>query len=394
MAVAGLLVRARLVVLSFLALLTVGAIARSPHIGLDVSALAVAETVVSISLLAAGAFFLLRHAGLALAVVLAPLPGLLIAAFVTWSYLPSLFDWQAAMMCWTPGFAATCLIGWRIAAKVAGGTAPRDVVIAAIGELLPMLGAAFVLVLGVQAAIFFLLLRGAVEIILIAGAYLSAILAAPLVISFLSFNEDFVARFNRAAEQRRRRLMRLDPLVQPRWAWSLCGVALVLTVLSCFGIQGSHDLASTWLAVPAVLIAATLAALRDWRYALAALLTFAVAALLFFWLGVDHGSLSAASIVAVAIYALSWRTAAFERQGDDTGTAILRTFEDSGTPVVYALWIAGIAILPFANRASGVFFATLIVGAAAALVFPPAFAVAIESLIPRRATIEARYRVR
>lgn len=390
---AELLVRARLVVLSLLALLTVGAIARSPHIGLDLSALAVVETVASVALVAAGAFLLLRHAGLALAVTLAPLPGLLIAAFVTWTYLPIVFDWQAAMMCWTPGFVATCLIGWRIAAKVAGGVAARDAVITVVAELLPMLGAGFVLLLGVQAAIFFVLLRSAVEIFLTTGVYLSAIFAAPLVISFLSFNEDFVARFNRAAERRRRRLMPLDPLVQARWAWSLCGVALVLVVLSCFGIHGLRYFVSVWFAVPAVLIVAALAALRDWRYALAALLTLALATALYFWLAVHHGSLSAAGVIAIAIYALSWRAATFVRHGDDTGTAILRTFEDSGTAVVYALWIAAASILPFANKASGVFFATLVVGAVVALVFPPDFAVAIESLVPRRATLEARYRV-
>lgn len=396
--VAELLVRARLVVLSLLALLTVGAIARSPHIGLDLSALAIAETAASIALLAAGAFLLLRHAGLALAVTFAPLPGLLIAAFIGGSFRPGSVDLQTAMICWTPGFAAACLIGWRVAAKVAGGVVPRDAVIAAIGELLPMLGAALLLALGLHAAI--LPWRGGIiEITLIVGAYLSAIVVAPLAVSLLSFNEDFVARFNRAAERRRRRLMLLDPLVQPRWAWSLCGVALVLTVLSCFGLQGVHHYKGfhyfglIFLAVPPVLIVAALALLRDWRTALSVLLTLALAVLLSFWL-VSHALPSAAGIVSLAIYVLPWRGAAFVRHGDDAGTAVLRTFEDSGTPIVYALVIAAVALLPFIGKLSAEFFATLVVGAVVALVFPAAFAVAIETLVPRRATIEARYRVR
>ncbi|MGH6872678.1 MAG: hypothetical protein ACREHE_14345 [Rhizomicrobium sp.] len=396
---AGALLRARYALLCGLGLTGAASAVLCVNLGIGLTASAIAEIPALFAIFAAGLLVTLRSAGLSAAALLSPLAGLLLAVFICDWQFPAALDAHAIAFGWISGFAATAILASRIAARVAAGEAPKAAATATMAELsLPLL-AALVFALAIQS----LDVSGvAARVTLLAstGAALSAILGAPLAASLGRPGETFVARFNRAGERRRRRIAILDHATQSRWAASLCGIALVLSVLGVFGVSELPwpRASLIWLVLPAVGMLIALAAMRDWRYAVAALLALVPVALLSLWIaGHRAAPFAALGIGAMAGYLVACTAADFVRRGDDAATAFVRVLGRLGPAILCALLTAALAMAafaPFAPMTALGDFATLILGALGALAFTPAFAVSVEGLFPRRATIEARYRLR
>ena len=347
----------------------------------------VTQICIALVLLAAGTFLLLRHIGLALVVIVLPLLGAMVAGFAaSWLHLSGFVPGTALAL--APGYLIACILAWHIASRIAAGEPRNALARAAATDIALPLAGALMLVLGVHA-----LDRNASSLgVAAAGAVLS-LLAAPLAMSRLPFGEDFVARFNRVAERRRRRLLWLDPIVQSRWAWSIAGISVVLTALGYFGIHHWPHVALVWL-VPAMLaIVVGLAAIRDWRFAIAAAFSLFPLTVLSLWAAGSIPPFQPLGLGALAIHAVAARAAAFVRQGDDVGTASLRVIEQLGAPIIYALLVCAVVLQVFATQQAAGDFFVLVLAGVAALTLPIAFAVVIEGLFPRHATIEARHRV-
>jgi len=315
-----------------------------------------------LAVLLAGAFLLLRHIGLALLVTL---PCLVVFAL--------------------PDFAPGVLPGYLIA-NVLALNASR-------GEArVPFLWPAACAVILAAAPVAPIAWKGAA---LIAVVGIAAGALAMLGARFLPQGEGFIAASNRAREYRQRFFDRLVPLAQTRWGWSLSGVAVVFAALGWFGLR--LHLTTTEAAAAALLLALFFVATRDWRRGLAAIFSFVPFALFAVWIATldrDRPEIWAwVLVLGAAMIALQSGTACvFLRRGDNMATASARALERTGPATVLVAVIAmGLfAALSPAHVATPLAMFAL---AASAVLFEPAFAGAIESVFPRKATIAARYRL-
>jgi hypothetical protein len=385
-------VRTRIVLLALLLLVALSAGAACLWEGQRPAA--PVEELTALILLTTGALALLRHAGLAVLVVAAPVPGFLaaLAAMATLRPVAALPLTAAALT----GYLLAAVLASQVAAQLAQGGAREESLPSSIRPLLGALVAALAaigLAKGAHSATLAVALTAA-------ASGLSAIATVVLGASLLPFGEDFAARTNRARETRQRWLSRLEPLAQTRWGWSLGGVAIVLAAVGYFGASPAWRgmTAALWMAPSLALVGVSFFLLGDWRRAASALLAAIALGLVSLWMaGASPGpALSAAlGLGAAAIFLISARAAAFSRQGDDAATASLRALKYHGAAIVFALVTVALALLALAPSEHGASACCLsaIFAVLAALLFAPAFAIVIEDMFPRRATIEARYRV-
>jgi hypothetical protein len=103
--------------------------------------------------------------------------------------------------------------------------------------------------------------------------------------------------------------------------------------------------------------------------------------------------LQALGLGIMPVVFVSARAAGFARDGEDVAVASTRALERDGAAVLFIVAAAALSLAAFHRlqdipAAIGIFL-----GAPSALVFAPAFAVVLEGIFPRRAVIEARYRV-
>jgi hypothetical protein len=361
--------------------------------------------VASAALVAAISRLHLRHSLMAVAVAAVPLAG------VIWSGVLTHLMGATRVVpvgAYALGVVLAVHLSDRFVAGVLGDRPAAEAASRAQGDILrPALAAlvvAAVLVLLTLFAEGVTLRMAALEAVF--GWVLAALpvaLALPAVFARLTFNEAFIARANRARERRVTRAYRLSMVSVPRWGMSVSGVALVMAMLSWFGASPLPLPAETGgLAIPlgiaaVVAFAVAYMVVDNWRDALALSLATLTAGLLDLWAGVlldGTGARAAVAVVdglllaLVSMFVVASRVRQLRENGDDEAIARLRAIENLAGPCVFAALAAAAALLvwsifPVAVAAG--------VGAVAALLFAPALATAINTLLPKRRSVEELY---
>ncbi|MEI9989688.1 MAG: hypothetical protein WDM86_06585 [Rhizomicrobium sp.] len=227
--------------------------------------------------------------------------------------------------------------------------------------------------------------------------------------SVLPFGEGFFTAANRVRERREHLLRTPTAIVEPRWALSITGIAIVMAVLGWFGVAPflAHG---AWIAKPAFWGASTLgvflfafAAGRDWREALAATAALAAFVLLILWLWSQAlGRISPAAFVEIVtassaaympMLALMSARRRFLAAGDESGVARLRALEELGASPYFAAAVSVVVLLPWIvlHGSAAVLAAMFALAGVAAIVVQPAIATALEGFIPRRRSLNQLY---
>ncbi|HEY1632230.1 MAG TPA: hypothetical protein VGF56_13015 [Rhizomicrobium sp.] len=230
---------------------------------------------------------------------------------------------------------------------------------------------------------------------LIAGVGLMSGAFVMLGASVMPRGEGFIAASNRARESWQRLFDRLALLAQTRWGWSLSGVAAVLAALGWFGLR--LHLRPIEVGVVAIQLALFFVVTRDWRRGLAAIFACVPLALFAVWIAAPARDSQflwpLVLVLGTTMIALQSGTASvFLRRGDDMATASVRALERIGPALVLVTAIAAALFAVLAPAHVATPLAMLAMGAGV-LLFEPAFAGAIENVFPRKAAIEARYRL-
>ncbi len=362
---------------------------------------------------AAVVYICLRHLGLLAIVVAAPLPGLAAAvaagrAFAQIAVPASPFAWLFAM-------AAALLLAENFARSVIAGTGRLAAMRTAFAARGPTLALATVAPLVVLTGLAVTTWQQPAVLMMAAqllGA-MASVFACMWLAVILPYDEDFVARSNRAWERWQRLIDPLIDLACPRWGFALAGITLVFAVLGFFGARGSmlvvdlrpSEVQFLWLDAGAMMAVVT-AVLRDWRSVAATLAVLATAALMgLSWLARLTPPLDAITLVDIyfvlgaamlPLLTAAAETAGHLRQGSDAGEAVAQTLTQAGPGSLFASSSVIAALLVWAGYAGGfglalaamAVFAGLGVGA-----FQPALTMVLEVWLPRRTTIAARYRI-
>ena len=390
------LFRARLAVLGLLIVLAAVACAMFPPA-------APVRTIVTLGIAMAAAvavsFLHLRHAGLAILVAAAPIPGFLVATAAGFPVSP--------VLSYLPGLACAVFLADEIARAIATGIERKIAAQDALrGSGLTACLAVAAIAMPMAAILPFMKSPETALLTTIASAF-SAVLIVPLSASLLPFSENFITRANRLREWRERMLEYFAAITQPRWGMSAAGIAIVFAVLGFFGAQdlrialgGSLQIA-VGAAAALSAFTAVFVATRDWRRALSALLALTIPALIALWgltqIGVpldQQSLLLVLQTIGVAAVSIIFIAAEASRylSDDAASLALLR----KGAAAICIFFIAALAeIAQWENAAMiAVQVAILFFGCVSAILFQPAFAVALEMLVPGKAALEARYRVR
>ena len=369
---------------------------------------------VGVSLMAAGTatgvFCHLRHIGLTVLVLLAPLPGLaLVLPFLPFWALTGL---RLVLIAYAMSLGAGLLLAGEYAQRVCEGAESRAAVVGAYRRHGLALGAVSLAAAGCLALAG---LTGGVWPPALSAAALAAAANGTALVAFyfarfLPCREDFVARSNRAGERWHRRAGWLTALAQPRWGYAIAGIALVLAALGAFGAQPLTIAArannGVWFAFPpmaAAVLAALSVTLRDRRAILATALSLPVPILLGLWGLAKAGvALNPTSLllllfsVGAGMIGLFASRAAAGRCGDGVPVAAASLLRRDGRNLFYTGAIPSLVLL-LSVPVIGDIGAALAVAAGftgtGALLFRPAFAAVIESWLPRVATPASRYRL-
>lgn len=340
----------------------------------------------------------LRHAGLAALVAAAPIPGFLIAAAAGIPLSP--------VLSYLPGYACAVFLADEIAQRIASGIErPAQDALRGLG----LTGCVAIIAGTIPMAAILPFSKSPdtlAALLTIIGGGFSALLIVPLAASLLPFGENFITRANRLREWRERMLEHLA-ITQPRWAMSVAGIAFVFAVLGFFGAEslriaiGGQLQIAIGAAAAFPLFAAAFIATRDWRRALSVPLALIIPASIAFWglarirVPLDLQSLlwSARMLGVVLVPVIFIAAEASRYLSEDAASLALQR---KGTAVIFIFLVAALgAIAQWDNAAMiAVQIAVLFFGSAAALLFQPAFAAALETLLPGKAALEARYRVR
>lgn len=340
------------------------------------------------------AFLQLRHIGLAVLVAFAPLPGLLIAHGFGAS------DPLTIALCYLPALACAMFMADEIAANIAQGHERRAVCEDVLAKSGVIAGASIgVAALGLA---ILALSHGPVALATVLAAGISAILIVPLAASALPYSEDFVTRANRVREWRERLLDPVTAIAQPRWSLSATGIAIVFAVLGYFGAHPQLD-ATEYAVFTAMILSAFIAGFGltwEWRRAFALPLILALLILIGMWgfaeIHAVNGLLPLVQALGICAGPLLFMAVEAARHlTDDAASASSLALTRRG-PVTIAFFVVGVVLvlsqmddpLPVAVVA-----VILLFGCAGTIFWLPAIAGALETLFPRRSTLEARYRL-
>jgi hypothetical protein len=230
--------------------------------------------------------------------------------------------------------------------------------------------------------------------------------ALPSMLCLWTYSETFIAEANRRRERRARRAYLASMVAVPRWGMSVSGIALVFAVLASFSAapslvaseSGEFFIAQVLTSVlVAILSGAWVAA--SWRETVAIALSAAYLQLLVVELAVrtpgsgltlPAGAFAAIPISFLSLLAVAGRARHHRSAGDEAAVARLKSIEDVLNPVLYATAAAVAAMLlwPFVDVAT---LLLMICGALLAAITAPAFATALETLLPRQRSVEELY---
>ena len=372
---------------------------------------------VGVTLLAAGTagwiFCHLRHFGLTMLVLLAPLPG--VALVLPFMPLRALSGIWLALLATVMSLGVGLVLAGEFTLLVCEGAERKAAVRAAYRRHGAALGAVSLAVTvalavdGLADQAWSLSLHAAV---LVAAAN-SSVLCFFALARFLPCREDFVASHNRAEERWRRLCGWLIAVAAPRWGFTVVGIALVFAALGYFGAQPLRPAWQAgngiWIAIflMAVLAFAALAVVvRDWRNIMAAALALPVPFLLGLWgltragPALDSESLllllMAIAAGAVSLFAAGTEAARRSRAGDNTDFTARGILLRDGRNLFFAGATPALALLLSApaTGATGIALAVAAGSAGAgALLFRPAFAAVIENWLPRATTLASHYRL-
>ena len=358
-------------------------------------------------LIAAGvAFVQLRHAGLAVLVAVAPLPGMIAAGPVSSELAVSGF-----LAVYGFGYLAAACFAGEIVRGVLDGVAPVEAARATLARFgLPIALSAVAGAILTAGSLFRQAPAtgmGAAGELVCAG--ISVMAFVPFAAAVLSYGESFFVVANRLRERREGLLRILAMAAEPRWAMSLSGIALVFATLGWFGaapLLPRHGLLSEtalWGASALGIFVVAHSVGRDWRDAIAATLALAALALMSAWLlGRAVGHLTAGAFAELALVAASAlltmtsliaASRGFRTSGDRPQTARLRAIECLGVaPLFGSLGAAGDVAPWIALHGSNVALsATFLFAGAAGLLAMPALATALETLMRRRKSVDELY---
>jgi hypothetical protein len=229
---------------------------------------------------------------------------------------------------------------------------------------------------------------------------ISAIILPPALVRLLPFGEEFIARANRLRERREHWLDRLSFVVQPRWGWSVGGIAMIFAVLGLFGGGTFGSVwpfaASTVLLVTGIVAAViAYAAIRDIRRMTAFSLTMLVLIGIAHWVGkrvmVTESDLSLSlAIAAIPALVMAAQSAALAREGDNVAVATLRSLERFAMSLAFFCLAAALTCSALGAPAAAILIPA---GGIGALIVFPALTTALYDLFPRRVSLDA-YRIR
>lgn len=235
-------------------------------------------------------------------------------------------------------------------------------------------------------------------------AFLAAMYALPALLSFVTFDEASIAELNRIREKRTARAYWVSMVAVPRWGTSVSGIGLVFAVLAYFlseaeFIGGVSQFLVPTVAAGLVFLGAGFASSGAWREATAIFLAGCWILLFQFAFSVrvpgagvylPFGSLTVIAVSLLATLSLSTRARQLRGTGDDSAVARLKSVEEGAIAVTFATLGALAALVLWPGMDLGALF-LLVVGALAATILTPALATAIESLLPRRRSVEELY---
>ena len=393
--VLSFLFRYRVAVVAALGVFTVGAALWVFH-GAPVPVGALFLSMISLAVAAGIAFVHLRHVGLAATAALAPLPGMMTAA--------SGFS-TATLAVYGAATVVAALVTGDVVRQILANRARMDAASEALARMTPA-----VLAAGAASALLLALWLGtAGAAVQLVAALLSVLLVVPFVASLLPFRESFFVAANRTRDGRELLLRLASRVVEPRWGLSLSGITLVLAVLGWFGAAPllAHRAALMqpllWSGSALGLLAVAFAVARDWRDAVAITLSTAALTLLDLWIwgrATGHLTLTAFGEIALAVSAAYLLMLAagdlrrrYRRQGDESSVARARALDELGAAPWYGVAGAAAAIVPWmvVHGSNATLAAVFVLSAGAAVIAAPALATALETLVPRRRSVEELY---
>jgi len=355
---------------------------------------------------AAIGYFQIRHAGLAALAVILPLPIWFLGNGIALRLDAILVSFITLFAC-VFGFVCALCVADRIARGMCDGLASREAVRNAISALaVPILSV--VMACGFSQLVV-LLPYNLMDCLAVTALLLIAFGAAMgmgWLARWLPYSERFIAEANAAREIRERWIARLSFVSAPRWALSLSGIAMVLGAIAFFGarspyLQGGPGwLAARYGEVAIVTFVLFALALRNWRLALAQVLTLLFEMLFGLW-PISPGPMAGLSedrmlfAVALAINAiplmwLAWAVNGFLREGDEITTAILRALQQTGSAALSATIAATIPWL-VVTISGGIARFEFAAGVAAIVATPLIFLAltgTIYTLLPRYRSVE------
>ena len=354
---------------------------------------------------AAVLFAQLRHLPLAIGgAAVAPLPGLIAAAVAAKWIAAAHLGLLTIALAWMLGASVAQLLASEVVLHILEGSSANDAMQRAWRNGWPA-GIAAIVVGCLAVAAAMPDRHGLIQAASTVSSGLSAFLVLPFA-RWLPFGEDFVVRANRLRERRERLFDPLIAVARPRWGFSAGGIALVFAVLAVFGLRQFARFPVplyVWPVALALLAAASAAVIRDWRATISTVAAMFLTAAIGFWIAARLGLRDVPDIFMalaaglVPVLALAGHAGRFFHEGDDATIGLARMLTRDAPVAGFAgvlLAAAALAAAPLAGKLAVVLLAVFVFTGAAALVFQPALTVVIETLFPRKATLEARYRVR
>jgi hypothetical protein len=341
--------------------------------------------VAAIALFAALSFARLRSVWLAVAIAIGPFPGLIAANFV-----PHAFALRDEIL-----IATFCLYSFELVADGFRLSYILKITICFCGFLFSR----------------FLLdnPESAISIVVTTAlAVGSSALSQGLVSRVIGINESRIANINRRRERTERWLEVIVPIVQPRWALAIFGICLVLSAIAFFGaglalgiLVGNKVLVLTMLLI--ALISSVFAA-QDWRMSAAVVLAFCWAALVNVWIITFRGAVLREASLSNYVIMLGLTLASILALCAEHGRfSISKTKTDAAANTI----VAQGASFFFAALGAASFLGVLRVGhlvpLSMAMTFIPLIASlfiylatvsVLETLFPRRISLEERYRLK
>ena len=224
---------------------------------------------------------------------------------------------------------------------------------------------------------------------------LAAIALVPIGAMFTKLDEPSISRINRAREWRMHAAYPLTLAAVTRWSWSLSGIALVVSVLGCFGAErfvASMNWVAPVIALLSLLVSRWL--VRDGRTATGLCASLLVTALVGLWAGAAHSAGTSLHIAAIyEALSIGFALSIVVASAASRGAGLVRAVEER-TPlilcvaasVLLALLVAGQLDLPTAVIVTA--------SAVSSLLLVTAFSSVLETVLPRRKSVAELYKRR